>query len=97
MNEIAVFASAPAAAAVPPMLKAPRIVFPDGSASGNGPAGPAGPAAPGEPADPAGPAGICPALKSPASSEPFLTLSEVTASFFNCAVPTLLAGSLIAA
>jgi hypothetical protein len=36
-------------------------------------------------------------LKSLANSDPSLTLADTTASFFNCTVPTLFAGSRPAA
>src|SRR5688572_7969000 len=83
---------------------------PIGPAGPAGPGGPAGPAAPAGPATPAGPAGPCgnwPALKSTASSEPFLTLLEdtallamsvtFTAPVFSWPVPTLFLASEAAA
>src|SRR5437867_1209968 len=100
MNEIDVFASALAAAACPPMLKAPRTVLPDASVSGNGPAGPWSPLSPFGPCGPggpAGPAGTWPALKSFLSSDPSFTFGDVTALFLSWGVPTLLLGSAEAA
>ena len=103
MNETEVFASAPAAAACPPMLKAPRTVFPDGSVSGKGPAGPCspvapfGPCGPGGPGAPFGPADNWPFLKSTLSSDPFFTFGEVTAFNWICRGPTLFVGRETAA
>src|SRR6266487_2715356 len=56
------------------------------------PLSPLGPGAPGAPGAPCGPVGTWPTLKSFFSSEKSLTFTEVTASFFNWAVPTLLLG-----
>ena len=68
---------------------------------------PGGPIGPCSPCGPLPGAGSCPAWKSFASSEPSFTLAEVTAlllslppvtaPFFSCFVPTLLAGRLTAA
>src|SRR3954466_3176402 len=58
------------------------------------PCSPCRPCRPCTPCSPCGPFGNCPALKSSAFSEPFLTLDEMTASFFSCLVPTLFFGSV---
>jgi hypothetical protein len=54
---------------------------------------PAGPWRPRGPCGPCGPAGSCPRLKSLRNSENGLTLADVTALRFNCAVPTLSAAA----
>jgi hypothetical protein len=80
-----------------------RPLRPGGPCGPPGPGGPLGPGAPGRPRGPRGPRGPPGSLrtwfglKSAHSSEPFLTFEATTAFFLNCFVPTLLAGSTIAA
>src|SRR4051794_36237790 len=72
----------------------PRRVFPLGNVAGNGPGTPR---SPWTPCGPRGPTGSWPALKSPARSVPFFTLTEVTAFLLIWRGPTLLRGSVSAA
>ena len=84
-----------------PVPKKPLRPTPSAPAGPASPIGPRRPVVPGPPVAPLGPAGPAgpgtlrsvPRLKSLEVNDPFLTFAEVTASAFNCAVPTLLRGS----